>query len=189
MRESRGDVSSIPDPVLRRLEARLSGVQARIPLDEGARTVRLANGQVVTVTHKTVALQITVHRPLGTVVLDLDLYAVIPYSYSVFIVGRVILDKLGLNLNSQMSQLPRARPAGPASGVETPSYISIRWVALSKSLFSNARKVEQEQDKAVEQLPSRRPEISMATEDPLRACTEALDRGVKEATANSLPPE
>lgn len=41
------DVSSIPEPVLTELEARLPGVQFRMPLQRGAQTVPLANGGVV----------------------------------------------------------------------------------------------------------------------------------------------
>lgn len=40
--------------------------------------MRLANGNVVTMTHKIVALQITVYTAQGPVVLDSELFAIVP---------------------------------------------------------------------------------------------------------------
>lgn len=77
-------------------------------LVDSARTVGLANGHVVAVTRKTVDLQLTVNTSSGPVVLDPELNAVMTGRHTVCIVGRATLDKLGLNLNTQTSQLVRA---------------------------------------------------------------------------------
>lgn len=61
--DSGADVSSIPESVLKQLDARLPGVNVRVPLEQGARTVRLINDHVVSATHRPVALQLTVHTP------------------------------------------------------------------------------------------------------------------------------
>lgn len=42
---------------MRQLEAGLPDVQVKMPLEEGPRNVRLANGYVITATHKTIAPQ------------------------------------------------------------------------------------------------------------------------------------
>lgn len=69
------DVFSILEPALTQLEGRLPGVQIRIPLDQGARVVRLANGGAVSFIRKTVPLQSTIDTPCGPVILDSERYA------------------------------------------------------------------------------------------------------------------
>lgn len=148
--DSEADVSSIPEPLLGWLEARLSGVQLRTLLEQVVRTMRVANDHVVSVTHKTVALQVDIDTPWGAVVLYPERCAVMPGSRTVSIGGRVILITLGLNLSSQMFQLAQARLAGPVFGVEKTGYTSFRWVALSFSALQNRRGVKSEQNAAVE---------------------------------------
>lgn len=71
--ESGADVSSIPEPVLRQLEARRASVAIGMPLEKGARKVRPADDRVVTVTHETVSLRITVLISSDPVVVNLEL--------------------------------------------------------------------------------------------------------------------
>lgn len=99
------DISSIPEPVLRQIETRSPGVQVRMPPEEDFRNVRLANSEIVTVTHKTVAPQLTVHHQRGTVALDPEICAVMSGCDPVCIVGRMTLDKLELSWIPKYSSL------------------------------------------------------------------------------------
>lgn len=86
---SGSDVSRIWDSVLRQHEARLHGVQVRMPLEQGTRTVPLANAEVTTVTHNTVALQPTVRTPWCLRALNPECHAMSPDCDTVCIVGCV----------------------------------------------------------------------------------------------------
>lgn len=136
------DDSIILDPALRQLEARLSVVQIRMSLEHGTLTVRLENGEVVTATYKMVVPQLTVPTPQGSVVLNPERYTMMSGCETVCIIGRMTLDELGLNLNSQIFQLARARRTMLVSDIENPDYLSSPQVALSISPFRHARKMD-----------------------------------------------
>lgn len=89
MLDSGADVSSILEPVLRKVEAYLPDVQVRSLLEEG-----LENDYVVTVIHKTVCFQLTVHTPWGPVVFDPALFAVMLGCDSALIFQGIMLDEL-----------------------------------------------------------------------------------------------
>lgn len=91
--DSGTDVSNIPEPVLRQLEARLPDIQFWMPLEEHSRNMKLANGHIAAVTFDTVALQLTIDSPRGSVFLDLEVFPVMPACVLVPIFGRVTLDK------------------------------------------------------------------------------------------------
>lgn len=84
--------------------------------------MRLANGGVVSVTHENIALQITVDTSCGPGILDPKRYACTSGSDAVAIVGRVTVDKLGVNLNTLIFQLAGAQRV--VAGVEEPGYES-----------------------------------------------------------------
>lgn len=84
---------------LTQLEARFPGGEIRISLQD-VRTVRSANGRVVSMAHRRIHLQLALHIPWGTVVLDPERYACIPGSDNALYSGRVSLGNLGLNLNN-----------------------------------------------------------------------------------------
>lgn len=98
------------------------------------------------VTHKNSALQVmvstpwgSVHTPWGQVVRDPESFAVMPGCDSVLIVGLVTLDKLGLNLNSQMFLLDIEREGFfryPASRPPTSCQVA-EW--LSQYRYSKMR--------------------------------------------------
>lgn len=65
-----------------------------MPLEEGSQNVRFANSHVVTVNHKTIALQIAAHTPWGPVVLDPELLPVMSGSDSGILLGRMTLGEM-----------------------------------------------------------------------------------------------
>lgn len=83
------EVSSIPEPLPRQLEARLPGVQVRMRPEKGSRNERLAKDPIVTMFHETVALQLTAQTPWGLVLLGSELFAVKLGCDSVLIVGHL----------------------------------------------------------------------------------------------------
>lgn len=60
-------------------------------------------------------------------------------SDAVVIVGRVTLDKLGLNLNDQMFQLAGVQRTGQVTGVENTGYLSTQRVMLSVYASQNGQ--------------------------------------------------
>lgn len=102
-------------------QARLPEVLVRMPLGQDAPTVELADGRWRRLSDpQTTALQQIVHPPWGPVVPNPECYACMSGCDPVMIVGRVTLDKLTLDLNSQMLQLARARREGPVASFENP---------------------------------------------------------------------
>lgn len=68
--------------------------------------------------------------------------------------------------------------------IESPGCLSTRRVALAISASQGVRDVEKGPDESVKQLLSGGLETSLAPEDALQARTKAMDRGLKEATAD-----
>lgn len=118
---------------------------------------------------------------MGLGVLDQKRYTCMLGFNSVIIVGRITLDKLGLNKNNQMFEFVRAWKAGQVAGVENPDYLSCQRVMLSVWAFQHERDVQLEPDEAVKQLISHALEMFMAPDDELRKSRVALDPGGQQA--------
>lgn len=136
---------------------------------------------MVSVTDNTIPLPLTAHTPWSPVIFDKERYACMPGSDRAFIVGLVVIDKLGLNSNKEMFQLARARRAGQVAKVETPGYSSSQKVRLPVSALQHGRNVELELDEAVETFLPRGPERYMAPKDELLERRAAPDRGKRQA--------
>lgn len=180
MLDSGAEVSSIPEPVLRQLKACLPDVQIPIQIEEGSRrNVIFADGHIVTLTDKLVALEHTVHIPWVPVVLDPEQFRVMTDCDPVPRIGRVMPDKLELNLNSNLFQLARARRALQVAVIENPDYLLSPRAGHSISRFQEARGVELEPEEAKEELVSGGLENFMGPEEELRAPKEVLDWGLR----------
>lgn len=92
--DSGTSVSSTPEPILSQVGACLGVVQIRMPLQQGARMVRLVDRNFTLVTQSTIALQLTFHTPWNPFGLDPKCCACMPGSNTVIIVRCLISDKL-----------------------------------------------------------------------------------------------
>lgn len=183
------DVSIIPGPFLRQLEDHSHSVQVWRPLDGGSRKVVLANGPIVTVIHKVVALQLMVHNPLDPVALDPELFSAMPSCDPVLKLGRVTLIKLGLYLGGGVPIFLGGKDSASIRHRETHLLVQSLDGSLDIRVPKCAEEGARESDDDVEQLVPRGSEKFMGPEEALRARNEALDRGVEEAKAHRLPGE
>ena len=92
------------------------GAALQIPLENGPRVARTATGATVTVTHKTVPIEVSVRTPWGAVKVPPITFAVMPGSDDVVLFGVATMKALGLDLypwalEKLARALCRGRPA------------------------------------------------------------------------------
>lgn len=170
----------------KQLEAVIPGFTVNPRLEEGSRNVRLTHDHLLTVTQKTDALLIPVRTLWNPVVLDPEFFTVMPGIDSVIILGRVTLDELGPSLKSQTLRLAWARRPMAVSGIEDSDYTRPVAGYRFRSAFQDGQSGELEPGASVEEMIYPGMEMFMDPEEVLRACEEALEPGVEEATAKGL---
>ena len=185
--DSGAHFTSIPLTNVEMLERSLPGVPMRIPFSLGARQAVTASGQQVTVTERTVPLQLTFRTPWGPELLPPISFAIMPGSDGVVLLGLPTLQDLGLDPYHRLWELIKARRIPPALGVENAAFLGSRRVSLSVEAFQEAGgQVSEERDEAVERLVERGPEMFMEPAQEESARKVALEKGVADAVAAGL---
>ena len=96
--DSGSALTSIGVGLLSRMSSSFGGAALQIPLENGPRVARTATGATVTVTHKTVPIEVSVRTPCGAVKVPTIAFAVMPRSDDVVLFGMATMTALGLDL-------------------------------------------------------------------------------------------
>ena len=96
--DSGSALTSIGVGLLSRLSSSFGGAGLQIPLENGPRTARTATGATVTVTHKTVPIEVSLGTPWGAVKVPPITFVVLPGSDDVVLFGMATMKALGLDL-------------------------------------------------------------------------------------------
>ena len=179
--------TSVSEPLVEMLEQTFPGVPMRIPFTLGTRQAITASGQIVSVTQRTIPLQLTVVTRWGPELLPPISFAIMPGSDGVVILGLPTLRDLGVDPYSKLWTVLRARRLALRQGVETPAFLGSRQVSLSVAAFQKNRgQVSQEPDLAVECLVERGLEMFMDPAEEEYARRVGLEKSVTNAVAQGL---
>ncbi|CAM9381984.1 unnamed protein product, partial [Sphacelaria rigidula] len=131
--------TSLPVQMVEMLERQLPGVPLRIPLSLGARQAVTASGQHVSVTERTVPLQLAFKTAWGLASLPPISFAIIPGSNGVVLLGLPTLQDLGVDpyerlKDSIKTRISRPVERGPDMFIDPAEEESARKVALEKSV-------------------------------------------------------
>ena len=137
--DSGSSLTSIGAALLSRMLSSFGGPGLPIPLENWPRTARTATGANVTVTHKTVPIEVSVRTPWGAVKVPPITFAVMPGSDDVVLFGMATMKELGLDLYPWALEKLRPRAVPVQTGVESPSFLAARRVTLSVQSFSSGR--------------------------------------------------
>ena len=96
--DSGSALASIGVGLQSRMSSSFGGAVLQIPLVNEPRTARTATGANVTVTHKTVPIEVSVRTPWGAVKVPPITFAVMPGSDGVVSFGMATMKELGLDL-------------------------------------------------------------------------------------------
>ena len=185
--DSGADFISISQPIVEFLKRMFPGTSLRIPFSLGPRLAVTASGQQITVTERTIPLQLAFITPYGPEFLPPTSFAIMPGSDGVVCLGLPTLQDLGVDPYSRLQETIKLRRAPPGSGVETAAFLGSRRVSLSVEAFQDVGgQVAKESDEAVERLVERGPEMFMAPAEEESARTAALEKGVADAVADGL---
>ena len=91
-------LTSIGVGLLERMSSSFGGAGLQIPLENGPRVARTATGANVTVTHKTVPIDVSFRTPWRAVKVPPITFAVMPGSDDVVLFGVATMKALGLDL-------------------------------------------------------------------------------------------
>ena len=89
--------TSLSLPIVEMMERLLPGVQMRVPFSLGARQAITATGQKVSVTERTIPLQLALVTPSGPAPLPPISFAIMPGSDGVLLLGLPTLKDLGVD--------------------------------------------------------------------------------------------
>ena len=185
--DSGAHFTSMSAPILEMLERLFPGVPLRIPFTLGARHAVTASGQRVTVTERTIPLELSINTSWGPATLPPISFAIMPGSDGVILLGLPTLQGMGLDPYTRMWDMLRTQLSPPGSNVETPGYLASRRVSLSVDAFQQlGGQVPKEPDEAVERLVERGPEMFMDPAEEESARKVALEESVTEAVGNGL---
>ena len=101
------------------------GVQMRVPFSLGARQAVTATGQKVSVTERTIPLQLALVTPWGPASLPPISFAIMPGSDGVLLLGLPTLKDLGVDPYERIRDSMQQRMSPPNQGVETPAFLSL----------------------------------------------------------------
>ncbi|CAN0385396.1 unnamed protein product, partial [Scytosiphon promiscuus] len=80
------------------MSSHFGGAHVQIPFENGPQSARTATGNVVTVTHKTVPIEVSLRTPWGTVKMPPVTFAVMPGSDNVVLFGMATMKELDIDL-------------------------------------------------------------------------------------------
>ena len=158
----------------------------QIPLENGPRTARTATGANVTVTHKTVPIEVSLRTPWGAVKVPPITFAVMPGSDDVVLFGVATMKALGLDLYPWALEKLRPRAVPVQTGVESPSFLAARRVTLSVQYFRSGVADDAPVDVAVDRLVERGPDMFVDPAEEDSALKVALEESVTDAVAQGL---
>ena len=117
--DSGSALTSIGVGLLSRMSSSFGGAALQIPLENGPRVARTATGATVSVTHKTVPIEVSVRTPWGAVKVPPITFAVMPGSDDVVLFGMATMKEVGLDLYPWALEKLRPRGAGADRGGES----------------------------------------------------------------------
>ena len=164
----------------------LGGAAPTIPLENGARVTRTATGATVSVTHKTVPIEVSVRTPWGAVNVPPITFAVMPGSDDVGLFGMATMKALGLDLYPWALEEPRPSAVSVQTGVESQSFLAARRVTLSIQSFQSKFADDAPADVAVERLVERGTDMFMDPMEERGARDRALEDSVQQAEQSGL---
>ena len=134
----------------------------------------MASGQKVSVTERTIPLQLALVTPWGPAPLPPISFAIMPGSDGVLLLGLSTLKDLGVDPYERIRDYMQQRVSPPNQGVETTAFLGSRRVSLSVAALQEAGgQATEEPDLAMERLVERGPETVSYTH--LRAHETVLD--------------
>ena len=120
------------------MERTFPGVQMRVPFPLGARQAVTASGQNDSVTGRTIPLQLALVTPWGPAPLPPILFAIMPGSDGVLLLGLPTPKDLGVDSYERIRDSMQQRVSPPNQGVETPAFLGSRRVSLSVATLQEA---------------------------------------------------
>ena len=115
----------------------------------------------MTVTHKTVPIEVSLRAPWGAVKVLPITFTVMPGSDDVVMFGMATMKALGLDLYPWALEKLRPSAVPVKTGVESPSFLAARRVTLSVHSFQSEVADDVPADVAVERLVERGPDMFM----------------------------
>ncbi|CAN0017800.1 unnamed protein product, partial [Sphacelaria rigidula] len=115
--------TSLPVQMVEMLERQLPGVPLRMPFSLGARQAVTASDQHVSVTERTVPLQLAFKTAWGLAPLPPISFAIMPGSDVVVLVGLPMLQNLGVDPYERLKDPIKTRMSPPGPHVETPAFL------------------------------------------------------------------
>ena len=103
------------------MERLFPGAQMRVPFSLGARQAVTATGQKVSVTERTIPLQLALVTPWGPAPLPPISFAVMPGSDGVLLLGLLTLKDFGVDPYERIWDSMQQRVSPPNQGVEAPA--------------------------------------------------------------------
>ena len=135
------------------------GAALQIPLENGPRAARTATGATVSVTHKTVPIEVSVRTPWGAMKIPPITFAVMPGSDDVVLFGKGNDEGVRLDLYPGALEKLRSSAVPVQIGVESPSFVAACRVTLSVQSFQSEVSDDAPADVAVERLVERGPDM------------------------------
>ena len=159
----------------------------RVPFSLGARQAVTATGQKVSVTERTIPLQLALVTPWGPASLPPISFAIMPGSDGVLLLGLPTPKDLRVDPYERIWDSMQQRMSPPNQGVETPARLSSRRLSLSVAAFQEAGgQATVEPDMTVERVVERCPEMLMDPAEEESAKTVALKESVTDAVAQGI---
>ena len=115
----------------------------------------------MTVTHKTVPIEVSLRTPWGAVKVPPITFAVMSRSADVVLFGMATMKALGLDLYPWAQEKLRPCAAPVQTGVESPSFLAARRVTPSVKFFQSEVADDAPADVEVERLVEREPDLSL----------------------------
>ena len=113
--------TSLSLPIVEIMERTFPGVQMRVPVSLGARQAVMASGQIVSVTVRTIPLQLALVTPWGAAPLPPISFAIMPGSDSVLLLGLPTPKDLRVDPYERIWDSMQQRVSPPNQGVEAPA--------------------------------------------------------------------
>ena len=105
------------------MSASFGSAGLQIPLENGPRTARTATGANVSVTHKTVPIEVSLRTPWGAAKVPPITFAVVTRSDDVVLFGVATMKALGLDLYPWALEELRPSAVPVQTGVESPVFL------------------------------------------------------------------
>ena len=135
----------------------------------------------MTVTHKTVPIEVSLRTPWGAVKVPPITFAVMPGCHDMVLFGVATMKALGLDLYPWALEKLHPSAVPLQTGVESPSFLAARRVTLSVQSFKSEVADDAPADVAVERLVQRGPDMFMDPMEDRGARERALEDSVQQA--------